>query len=282
MSAQYDLHSHSTASDGTLRPSELVRMAAEAGVDVLALTDHDTLAGIDEAQEAAEQQGIRLIPGVEISVTWQGATVHILGLNVNPECEALQQGLVGLREYRNWRAEEIGCRLEKAGIEGAFAGACALSAGNLVSRTHFARFLVARGYARDVREVFKKYLVHGKPGHVPGKWAGLEEAVGWILQAQGTAAIAHPARYSMTRRKLRKLITAFKQAGGQALEVVSGSHSKDEYLTMARHAKDFDLFSSAGSDFHDPATPWIALGRLPPLPRGCEPVWRNFDLDDSK
>ncbi len=276
MSIQYDLHTHSTASDGTLPPAELVQAAAAAGVDVMALTDHDTLAGLDEARQMAEQQGVRLIPGVEISVTWQGATVHILGLNVNSECEALQQGLVGLREYRSWRAEEIGRRLDKKGIGGAFEAACALSTGKLVSRTHFARFLVAEGYARDVREVFRKYLVQGKPGHVPGKWAALEDAVGWIVQAQGTAVIAHPARYNMTRNKLRKLIAAFKEAGGRGLEVVSGSHSKDEYLTMARHAKDFGLLSSAGSDFHDPKNPWIALGRLPPLPHGCDPVWRDF------
>ena len=276
MSIQYDLHTHSTASDGTLPPAELVQAAAAAGVDVMALTDHDTLDGLDEARQMAEQQGVRLIPGVEISVTWQGATVHILGLNVNSECEALQQGLVGLREYRNWRAEEIGRRLDKKGISGAFEAACALSTGKLVSRTHFARFLVAEGYARDVREVFRKYLVQGKPGHVPGKWAALEDAVGWIVQAQGTAVIAHPARYNMTRNKLRKLIAAFKEAGGRGLEVVSGSHSKDEYLTMARHAKDFGLLSSMGSDFHDPKTPWIALGKLPPLPMGCNPVWRDF------
>jgi len=276
MSIQYDLHTHSTASDGTLPPAELVQAAAAAGVDVMALTDHDTLAGLDEARQMAEQQGVRLIPGVEISVTWQGATVHILGLNVNSECEALQQGLVGLREYRNWRAEEIGRRLDKKGIGGAFEAACALSTGKLVSRTHFARFLVAEGYARDVREVFRKYLVQGKPGHVPGKWAALEDAVGWIVQAQGTAVIAHPARYNMTRNKLRKLIAAFKEAGGRGLEVVSGSHSKDEYLTVARHAKDFGLLSSMGSDFHDPKTPWIALGKLPPLPMGCNPVWRDF------
>lgn len=276
MSIQYDLHTHSTASDGTLHPAELVKAAAAAGVDVMALTDHDTLAGLDEARQMAGQQGLRLIPGVEISVTWQGAAVHILGLNVNSECEALQLGLVGLREYREWRAEEIGRRLDKKGIGGAFEAACALSTGKLVSRTHFARFLVAEGYARDVREVFRKYLVQGKPGHVPGKWAALEDAVGWVLQAQGTAVIAHPARYSMTRSKLRKLIAAFKEAGGRGLEVVSGSHSKDEYFTMARHAKDFGLLSSAGSDFHDPKNPWIALGKLPPLPPGCNPVWREF------
>lgn len=276
MSIKYDLHTHSTASDGTLAPAKLVQAAAEAGVDVMALTDHDTLAGIDEAREMAEQRGLRLIPGVEISATWQGSTVHILGLDVEPECEALQTGLAGLREYRDWRAEEIGRRLDKKGIGGSYQAACALSMGNLVSRTHFARFLVAEGYARDVREVFKKYLVPGKPGHVAGKWAALEDAIGWILQAQGTAVIAHPARYNMSRSKLRKLIAAFRDGGGQALEVVSGSHSKDEYLTMARHAKDFGLLSSAGSDFHDPETPWIALGRLPQLPVGCVPVWRNF------
>lgn len=277
MSVQYDLHTHSTASDGTLSPAELVRAAAAAGVDVLALTDHDTLAGVPEAARMAEEQGLCLIPGVEISVTWRGATVHILGLNVNPECKVLRQGLVGLREYRDWRAEEIGRRLDKKGIGGAFAAACALSTGKLVSRTHFARFLVAEGYARDVREVFRKYLVQGRPGHVPGKWAALEDAVDWILQAQGTAVIAHPARYNMTRSKLRKLTAEFKEAGGQGLEVISGSHSKDEYLTMARHAKDFGLLSSMGSDFHDPENPWIALGKLPPLPLGCVPVWRNFN-----
>lgn len=276
MSIQYDLHTHSTASDGTLPPAELVQAAAAAGVDVMALTDHDTLAGVDEAVWMAEKQGLCLIPGVEISVTWQGATVHILGLNVNPECEVLQQGLVGLREYRDWRAEEIGRRLDKRGIGGAFEAACTLSTGKLVSRTHFARFLVAEGYARDVRQVFRKYLVQGKPGHVPGKWAALEDAIDWILQAQGTAVIAHPARYNMTRSKLRKLIAAFKELGGRGLEVISGSHSKDEYLTMARHAKEFGLLSSAGSDFHDPKNPWIALGKLPPLPTGCEPVWREF------
>ena len=276
MSIQYDLHTHSTASDGTLPPAELVQAAATAGVDVMALTDHDTLAGVDEARQMAEKLGLRLIPGVEISVTWQGATVHILGLDVNPECEVLQQGLVGLREYRDWRAEEIGRRLNKRGIGGAFEAASTLSTGKLVSRTHFARFLVAEGYARDVRQVFRKFLVQGKPGHVPGKWAALEDALDWILQAQGTAVIAHPARYNMTRSKLRKLIAAFRELGGRGLEVISGSHSKDEYLTMARHAKEFGLLSSAGSDFHDPRNPWIALGKLPPLPPGCEPVWRDF------
>ena len=257
-------------------PAELVRAAAAAGVDVMALTDHDTLAGVDEARQMAEMQGMRLLPGVEISVTWEGATVHILGLDVNPECEALQQGLVGLREFRDWRAQEIGRRLHKKGIGGAFEAACNLSTGKLVSRTHFARFLVEKGHARDLREVFRKFLIQGKPGHVPGKWAALEDAVDWILQAGGTAVIAHPARYNMTRSKLRKLIAAFKDSGGRGLEVISGSHSKDEYLTMARHAKDFGLLSSAGSDFHDPKNPWIALGKLPPLPPGCVPVWRDF------
>ncbi len=277
MSIQYDLHTHSTSSDGTLAPADLVRLAAAVGVDVLALTDHDTLAGVDEAGRVAGKLDLRLIPGVEISVSWERIAVHILGLDVDPDCGVLLEGLVELRKYRDWRAAEIGRRLEIDGIAGAYESACALSKGKLVSRTHFARFLVAEGYAGDLREVFRKYLVQGKPGYVAGRWAALEDAIDWILQANGIAVIAHPARYKMTRRKLRNFIGTFKEAGGRALEVVSGSHTKDEYLTMARHAKDFGLLSSAGSDFHDPQTTWMTLGKLPSLPLGCDPVWRLFD-----
>lgn len=277
MLLNYDLHSHSTASDGTLAPRELVRSAVSAGVDVLALTDHDTLEGIVEAEGAASELGIGLIAGVEISVTWYGHTVHILGLRVDPENRCLRDGLSKLVAFRDWRAEEIGRRLAKRRIEDAFQGARALSNGRLISRTHFARFLVDRGHATDVRTVFKHYLVPGKPGYVPGDWAELEEAVDWIIQAGGVAVIAHPARYKMTRTKLRRLIEEFKQAGGMGLEVVSGSHSRDEYYTMARHANDFQLLASTGSDYHGPENPWIELGRLPPLPDGCEPVWKAWE-----
>ncbi len=273
MICRYDLHSHSTASDGTLPPAALVRMAAEAGVEVLALTDHDTTAGIPEAREAAASSGIRLVAGVEISVTWSRQTVHLVGLNLDIENQVLQDGLQTLRNFRDWRAQEIGRRLEKAGIEDAYAGALAHSNGILVSRTHFARMLVERGLVEDERKVFKHYLVHGKPGYVAGQWASLEDAINWIHAAGGEAAIAHPARYKMTRTKLRTLFSEFKQLGGEAIEVVSGSHSRDDCNSMAKHTKDFGLLATAGSDFHSPEIPWVSLGRLPQLPGDCRPIW---------
>jgi predicted metal-dependent phosphoesterase TrpH len=198
MTTQYDLHSHSLASDGTLGPAELVSAAHAAGVNVLALTDHDTTEGLSGAQERARDLGLRLVPGVEISVSWQAQTIHVLGLNINPECAELQAGLSGLREFRDWRAEEIGRRLARAGIEGSYEGARALAKGSIVGRTHFARFLVERGHAGSVREVFKRYLVNNRPGFVSGEWAGLEAVLDWISRAGGMAVIAHPARYRMT------------------------------------------------------------------------------------
>jgi hypothetical protein len=278
MPAVYDLHSHSTASDGTLSPTELVRLAAASGVGVLALTDHDTTCGLAEAQEAAVEVGITLINGVEISVTWNRQTVHIVGLNLDPDNDELQRGLDGLLAFRDWRAEEIARRLAKKGIEDALQGALAFSNGRLLSRTHFARFLAQRKICKDERDVFKHYLVKGKPGHVPGQWADLADAVAWITGAGGQAVIAHPARYRMTRGKLRRLISAFAEVGGTAIEVVSGSHNKDEAFLMAGHARDFALRASLGSDFHNPDNAWNTLGRLPPLPDGCTPVWRDWNL----
>lgn len=278
MTCRYDLHAHSTASDGTLPPEALMARAAAAGVGVMALTDHDTLAGLDEAAAAAATHGLGFVPGVEVSVTWQRMTVHIVGLGVDPANRALRTGLDGLVAYRDWRAEEIGRRLAKDGIAGAFEGARALSNGRLISRTHFARFLVQQGHAASVGDVFRKFLVSGKPGHVAGEWAGLAEALGWIHGAGGQAVIAHPARYRMTRSKLRRLIGEFHELGGEAIEVVSGSHSRDEYYTMARHAADFGLAASAGSDYHGPENPWVELGRLPELPPACRPIWRDWDI----
>jgi predicted metal-dependent phosphoesterase TrpH len=276
MSAQPDLHTHSTASDGALPPSELVARAHAAGVGMLALTDHDTTAGIAEAGSAAAELGIELIPGVEISVTWGGRTVHIIGLGVDPDSPSLCQGLAGLRTYRRLRAEEIGRRLADAGIEGAYAGAAALSSGDLVGRTHFARFLVGRGLARDVRGVFKSYLVRGKPGYVSSRWATLEDALHWIGSAGGQAVIAHPARYRFTRTKLLRLIAEFKELGGIGVEVITGSHSRDDAFVFARHARDNGLYASCGSDYHGPDSPWLALGALPPLPDGCTPIWASW------
>ena len=278
MALKYDLHSHSTASDGTLTPSELVERARGAGVDVLALTDHDSTEGVREAESAARSAGIKLIPGIELSVTWNRQTVHVVGLNIDIENRKLQQGLEKLVEFRDWRAEEIGRRLEKAGIHGAFEGARKLSNGRLLSRTHFARFLVEKGEAKSVRHVFKHFLVSGKPGHVSGDWASLEEAVGWIRYAGGQAVVAHPARYSMTRSKLRRLLREFIECGGAGIEVVSGSQSRDEAFTMAKHASDYQLLASSGSDFHGPENPWVELGALPELPHGCRPIWGEWHV----
>lgn len=278
MFSSYDLHNHSTASDGTLSPTALVEMAARAGVKVFALTDHDSTEGVAEAERTADRLELTLIPGAEISVTWNKQTVHIVGLNLDVGCEPLQRGLKRLRDFRDERALEIGRRLEKSGISGAYEGARAHSNGRLISRTHFARYLVQIGAAPDERKVFKHFLVNGKPGHVPGQWASLEEAIEWIHAAGGQAVVAHPARYKMTRTKLRKLLKAFADLGGEGIEVVSGSHSRDDYFSMAQHARDFGLLASVGSDFHSPELPWIPLGRLPRLPAGCRPVWEQWDL----
>jgi len=274
MDVCYDLHSHSTASDGTLTPAALLERARRAGVDVLALTDHDTLAGIADAGAAVRETGISLISGVEISVSWRHMTLHVLGLNVNPTHQPLIDGLAELQEYRTWRAEEIARKLEKSGISGALAGAQEHCKGSILSRTHFAHFLVGAGRAASVRDVFKHFLVRGKPGYVGGQWASMEDALRWITDAGGLPVIAHPARYGLTRSKLNRLVGEFQEAGGVGLEVVSGSHSRDETLHMAAVARTHHLFASCGSDYHGPEKPWVELGRLRDLPDGCTPIWQ--------
>ncbi len=277
-----DLHSHSTVSDGTLTPSELLAHASKQEVDVLALTDHDSIDGLDEARKAANKLGIRLINGVEISTSWMGQTIHMVGLGIDPTHPPLTDGLKKICEYREWRAEEIGRRLAKKRIEGGYEGAKSFAKGGLIARTHYARFLVDAGYCKDIREVFKKYLVRGKPGYVPGKWAELEEAVSWVLGAGGIPIIAHPARYRITAGRLRKLLGDFKQAGGIGLEVVSGSHNTDETQTMARTAKKAGLLASQGSDYHGPENQWIELGRLRPMPDECKTVWESEFWPEGK
>ncbi len=271
-----DLHTHSTASDGTLTPTQLLARAAAAGVEVLALTDHDTLDGLAEAAAAAASLGVTLIPGAELSVTWNGRTIHIVGLGLDQDSAPLNAGLARLLAYHDWRAEEIGRRLDKHGIPDAFADARGLAGGTLVGRMHFARLLVQRGLARSVRDVFKHFLVQGKPGHVPGDWATLEEALGWIQAAGGQAVIAHPARYGLNGAKMRALLGEFQELGGSGVEVVTGSHSKDEAFVFARHARERQLLASAGSDFHGPEISWLDLGRLPSLPPGCTPIWADW------
>ncbi|MEE9422297.1 MAG: PHP domain-containing protein [Gammaproteobacteria bacterium] len=275
MSTLYDLHSHSTASDGTLSPTGLVEHAVSAGVDVLALTDHDTLDGLEEAFESASAHAVRIIPGVEISITWRKQTIHMLGLGIDKNNTTLIENLEVLQEFRNWRAEEIGKRLDKQGIPDALQGAKEFTKGRIVSRTHFAYFLVAAGHAKSIRDVFKRFLVPGKPGHVSGRWATLEDAVRWVTEAGGVTVIAHPARYRLTRTKLGHLLTDFKAAGGKGMEVVSGSHSVDEMRHMAALSREHDLLASQGSDYHGPEKPWVELGRLRDLPEGCKPLWQD-------
>ncbi len=273
----HDLHSHSTASDGTLSPSELVAHASEAGVRVLALTDHDTTAGLVEADQAAREHGLTLVPGAEVSVTWHGRTVHVLGLQLDRESPQLLEGLARLRAFRDWRALEIGRRLEKHGIQGAYAGARRLASGTIVSRTHFARYLVEQGVASNIREVFRHFLVKNKPGYVQGRWASLAEAVGWIRAAGGQAVVAHPARYRLTASKLRALLHEFVDCGGEGLEVVSGSHSPEDARIMATYAREIGLLASSGSDFHGPdQASSNKLGGIAELPQGCTPIWEAW------
>lgn len=273
MPKRYDLHTHTHFSDGTLTPAELVARAHAQGVDVLALTDHDVTDGIAPARAAARECGLTLLAGVEVSVTWRSQTLHVIGLSVDVDNAALQSGLAQLREFRNWRAQEIDRRLAKKKIHGAYDYCAKLARGPILSRTHFARFLVEGGFARDTGHAFKHFLGQGKPGYVPGQWAALSAAVAWIHDAGGIAALAHPARYKLSGGKMLRLIEEFKAAGGRAIEVVSGSQSPQENAHFAELAVTHQLLSSVGSDYHGPEKPWAELGRLPPLPAQCTPVW---------
>lgn len=269
-----DLHCHSVVSDGTLTPEVLAARAAANGVELWALTDHDEIGGQHRAAAAAKAQGMRYLTGTEISVTFAGETVHIVGLGFDPEDAAMVQGLKSTRGGRNERAREMADGLAKVGITGAYEGALKF-VGNpeLISRTHFARFLVESGVCSETNEVFRKYLTEGKPGYVPHRWASLRDAVGWITGAKGMAIIAHPARYKFTPNEEYALFIEFKAHGGRGVEVVTGSHSAAEYVKYADTAKEFDLAASRGSDFHSPEESRTDLGTLPFLPGQLTPVW---------
>ncbi len=269
-----DLHCHSTTSDGTLTPEELATRAAANGVDLWALTDHDEVGGQQRAMDAARALGIRYLTGVEISVTFADVTVHIVGLGFDHTDPRMMEGLADTRDGRGPRAIEMGAQLAKAGIPGAYEGALKY-VGNprLISRTHFARFLVDTGVCRDTSEVFRKYLTEGKPGYVPHRWARLGDAVNWITQSGGVAVIAHPARYKFTPNEEYALFSEFRQHGGQGVEVVTGSHTAAEALRYADMAREFGLAASRGSDFHSPDESHTDLGKLPPLPPDLTPVW---------
>jgi 3',5'-nucleoside bisphosphate phosphatase len=273
----FDLHCHSTASDGVLAPPDLVSRAAEQGVNVLALTDHDEVSGVPAARVAASGYGIELVSGVEISVSWAGRTLHVVGLRVDPEHPVLVDGLRVNRSGRQDRARRMADALAAAGIPGAMEGARLLATNEeLISRTHFARFMVEKGYVKNIKTVFKKYLVRGKPGYVSHQWASLGDAIGWIKQAGGMAVLAHPGRYEIGKEKMSLLMAEFKELGGEAIEVVTGSHTPDQIPVFAAYAERFGLLSSVGSDFHAPGEGGRELGRLMELPANCRPVWQDW------
>jgi hypothetical protein len=269
-----DLHCHSLVSDGTLPPEELAARAAANGVELWSLTDHDETGGQERAAAAARSHGMKYLTGAEISVTFAGETVHIVGLGFDPGDEDILRGLVEVRSGREARAREIAEGLRQVGIRNAYEGALKY-VGNpeLVSRTHFARFLVDSGVCADTGDVFRRFLTNGKPGYVPHRWASLGDAVRWITRAGGAAVIAHPGRYPFTANEEYALFMEFKAHGGTAVEVVTGSHTAAEYVKYADTAREFGLAASRGSDFHSPGESHTDLGQLPYLPGALTPVW---------
>lgn len=271
-----DLHCHSTVSDGVLAPAELVRYAHGQGIRLLALTDHDDVAGLAEAKQQADELGMQFVNGVEISVLWHDRTVHIVGLQIDPNHEPLSDGLASIRQGRIVRAQRIADELAKIGIHGSLEGAYRYSKGSIISRAHFARYLVELGYAKDTAAVFKRYLVKGKPGYVRHEWASLQQALEWIHGSGGVAVMAHPGRYDMGKQLLHQLIEEFIQLGGRGIEVVTGSHRPEQFRTFADIAKRYQLLSSLGSDYHGKGQSYIAMGHFTSLPTDCVPVWQDW------
>lgn len=272
-----DLHCHSTVSDGLLTPTEIATRAHEHGVDVWALTDHDEVGGVAKAREIAAGLGMRHIGGVEVSVTWAGKTIHIVGLNIDETNPELVQGLFDTRNGRQQRAMQMGDMLAEVGIPNAYQGALTY-VGNpdLISRTHFARYMVEYGYCRDIGDVFKNYLVEGKPGYVEHRWANLDSAIQWITGAGGRAVVAHPGRYDLTDLQMSAFLDEFKQLGGVGIEVVTGSHTPDQFDEYAKVAQRYGFLASRGSDFHGPGESMTELGALPALASYLKPVWHDW------
>ena len=274
---RYDLHSHSTYSDGLLTPDAVVRRAAIRGVDVFALTDHDETAGLSEAREAARDAGITFVAGAELSVSWESHTLHILGLAFDPANEGLDAGLSSIRSGRDGRARRMAAGLAEAGIPGAYEGARKyVTSERLMSRTHFARFLVEAGHAKETKDVFKRFLTPGKPGYVKHSWATLTNAVDWIHGAGGVAVIAHPGRYKVSPTGMRRLLGEFRDAGGDGVEVLSPSHTPAQSAEYCTYARLYGLAASCGSDYHGPGEGWLDLGDLPDMPAGVTPIWSRW------
>ena len=277
MTQLYDLHCHSTASDGTLSPTDLVKRAAENGVTTLAVTDHDTTLGLVEAQTCANSLGIHLINGIEISAQWEKLGIHIVGLNIQPENDALQNIISQLHDMRTERAEKISQKLAKKGIPNALESVQKVASNEMITRVHFANFLVSQAHVSSVSEAFDRYLGDGKVAYVSTVWTPLETAVQAIRTAGGIAVLAHPLRYKLTATRLKKLLSLFKNAGGQGMEVVTGRYNPDEMRVLANHALQFELAGSVGSDFHSPTNQWLELGKLAPLPEKVKPVWELWE-----
>ena len=270
----FDLHSHTLCSDGVLSPNELINRAVEKNVDVLSITDHDTLGAYCDLE--LQHKKIGLIPGIELSTEWQNTGIHVLGLNVEIDSAAMKTAVRLQSESRRQRAIQIGDRLEKKGFEGAFEGASKLTTGAYVGRPHFARFLVESGQVESIGKAFKKYLGDGKAGDIRHHWADLSRVIEWIRDASGIAVLAHPLKYKLTRTRLKRLLDDFVAAGGRGMEVVSGQQSHQQTSDMARLCEQYGLLASCGSDFHMPGKPWAELGFFPYLPRYVKPVWESF------
>jgi predicted metal-dependent phosphoesterase TrpH len=274
---RYDLHCHSSCSDGVLTPAAVVARAAAQGVDVLALTDHDGTDGLAEARQAAALTDMTLIDGAELSVSWEGLTIHVVALGIDPDNPTLTQGLETVRSGRKTRARRMANALAEAGIGGAYEGAMKyVTSERLISRTHFARYLVEAGYANQVSDVFNRFLTPGKPGYVAHDWATLSQATSWIRAAGGQSVLAHPGRYKVSISGMRRLLADFRDAEGDAIEVVSPSHTPSQYTEFATHARVFGLRASCGSDFHGPAEGAMDFRELPDLPAGVVPVWKDW------
>lgn len=269
-----DLHCHSLASDGALTPQQVLERAHANEVSMLALTDHDTIAGIAEATATAVSLGVNFVPGIELSSQWSGVGIHVVGLAIESQNPLLTSALCEQSHKRETRAQEIGRRLAKLGFDGCYEGAKQIAGDSEIGRPHFARYMVEQGFVEDHSTAFNKYLGAGKVGDVKNQWPGLEEVVRWIHVAGGYAVLAHPDKYKLTRMKLRRLLTDFKEVGGDAIEVVSGQQNKDITEYFARLCEEFDFYASCGSDFHNPNTRWCDLGKVAPLPKICRPVWQ--------
>ena len=276
MTEIYDLHCHSSASDGFLTPTEVILRAQQMGVTSLSLTDHDTINGQAEAAKAALDNNINFIPGIEISTTWENKCFHIIGLNIDYQHPALINGIQALQTLRVERAKKIALKLEKKRIPNVYQAVLEAAKGGMVTRAHFADYLLSHNYVATQQEAFDRYLGQGKPAFVSTVWADLQEAVGWITQSGGVAVVAHPMRYRMSASWMRRFLSFFKQTGGQGIEVITGRTNPDEIRRAMLYATQYDLAASVGSDFHTPKNKWVELGRLSPLPKNIKPVWELF------